>query len=271
MKLTVMMFAAALMLAGCKGGSSAEKVSDYGADPKKAESIYSYTPTTGVMVDEFRSDDGWKYVCASALMGVSSEHHRLYSPNGNLRVIMGGASETGGAYGWRIDYGADGKVKAVCDLGMLTDSEYGRLSKGSSYALETLRGKLTDSKCRAVYEVERNYKDEIVRVGSIEGIGGYRAEVYIKEWGPFWISDVDGGRFGFFVKLKPEGTKGGQNVELLYCNDKLIAEAAYENGKTRKVRTYNSHGQLAGTYKNCTEAPEDIAFRDYGSLIVKFF
>ena len=41
MKLTVMMFAAALMLAGCKGGSSAEKVSDYGADPKKAESIYS--------------------------------------------------------------------------------------------------------------------------------------------------------------------------------------------------------------------------------------
>ena len=44
----------ALMLAGCKGGSSAEKVSDYGADPKKAESIYSYTPTTGVMVDEFR-------------------------------------------------------------------------------------------------------------------------------------------------------------------------------------------------------------------------
>ena len=116
MKLTVMMFAAALMLAGCKGGSSAEKVSDYGADPKKAESIYSYTPTTGVMVDEFRSDDGWKYVCASALMGVSSEHHRLYSPNGNLRVIMGGASETGGAYGWRIDYGADGKVKAVCDV-----------------------------------------------------------------------------------------------------------------------------------------------------------
>ena len=60
-------------------------------------------------------------------------------------------------------------------------------------------------------------------------------------------------------------------MELLYCNDKLIAEAAYENGKTRKVHTYNSHGQLAGTYKNCTEAPEDIAFRDYGSLIVKFF
>ncbi len=63
---------------------------------KKAESIYSYTPTTGVMVDEFRSDDGWKYVCASALMGVSSEHHRLYSPNGNLRVIMGGASKPAG-------------------------------------------------------------------------------------------------------------------------------------------------------------------------------
>ena len=94
------------------------------------------------MVDEFRSDDGWKYVCASALMGVSSEHHRLYSPNGNLRVIMGGASETGGAYGWRIDYGADGKVKAVCDLGVLTDSEYGRLSKGSILIMASTRSKL---------------------------------------------------------------------------------------------------------------------------------
>lgn len=271
MKLTVMMFAVALMLAGCKGGSNGEVVRLWGSDPKNAECIYSYDSVKGAEVSEVRGADGCKYVCASAEAGVSSEHHRLYSPNGSLRLILGGASETGGAYGWRIDYGADGKVKAVCDLGMLTDSEYGRLSKGGSYALETLRGKLTDSKCRAVYEVERNYKDEIVRVGSIEVIGGYRAEVYIKEWGPFWISDVDGGRFGFFVKLKPEGTKGGQNVELLYCNDKLIAEAAYENGKTRKVRTYNSHGQLAGTYKNCTEAPEDIAFRDYGSLIVKFF
>lgn len=271
MKLTVMMFAAALMLAGCKGGSSAEKVSDYGADPKKAESIYSYTPTTGVMVDEFRSDDGWKYVCASALMGVSSEHHRLYSPNGNLRVIMGGASETGGAYGWRIDYGADGKVKAVCDLGMLTDSEYGRLSKGSSYALETLRGKLTDSKCRAVYEVERNYKDEIVRVGSIEVIGGYRAEVCIKEWGPFWISDVDGGRFGFFVSLAPEGKERENGVSLLYCNDRLIAETAHKNRKPTKIRTYNSFGQPIGVYKSDKENAADTAFYDYDKEIVRNF
>ena len=60
MKLTVMMFAAALMLAGCKGGSSAEKVSDYGADPKKAESIYSYTPTTGVMAVSYTHLDVYK-------------------------------------------------------------------------------------------------------------------------------------------------------------------------------------------------------------------
>lgn len=271
MKLTVMMFAAALMLAGCKGGSSAKKVSDYGADPKKAESIYSYTPTTGVMVDEFRSDDGWKYVCASALMGVSSEHHRLYSPNGSLRLILGGASEMGGACGWRIDYAENGNVRAVGNIGCLADEEYSRLSKGGNAALEVMKEKLESGKCQTQYIIERAKNGRITRAGSIVVPQGYVAKVYIKEWGPFWISDIDGGRFGFFVKLKPEGTKGGQNVELLYCNDKLIAEAAYENGKTRKVRTYNSHGQLAGTYKNCTEAPEDIAFRDYGSLIVKFF
>ena len=50
MKLTVMMFAAALMLAGCKGGSSAEKVSDYGADPKKSRKhifLYPYNRCNG--------------------------------------------------------------------------------------------------------------------------------------------------------------------------------------------------------------------------------
>lgn len=271
MKLTVMMFAAALMLAGCKGCGNGEVVRLWGSDPKNAECIYSYDSVKGVEVSEVRGADGCKYVCASADAGVSSEHHRLYSPNGSLRLILGGASETGGAYGWRIDYGADGKVKAVCDLGMLTDSEYGRLSKGGNAALEVMKEKLESGKCQTQYIIERAKNGRITRAGSIVVPQGYVAKVYIKEWGPFWISDIDGGRFGFFVSLAPEGKERENGVSLLYCNGRLIAEAAYENGKTRKVRTYNSHGQLAGTYKNCTEAPEDIAFRDYGSLIVKFF
>lgn len=271
MKFTVMAFAAVLLLAGCKGGGNGEVVRLWGSDPKNAECIYYYDSVKGVEVSEVRGADGCKYVCASALMGVSSEHHRLYSPNGSLRLILGGASEMGGACGWRIDYAENGNVRAVGNIGCLADEEYSRLSKGGNAALEVMKEKLESGKCQTQYIIERAKNGRITRAGSIVVPQGYVAKVYIKEWGPFWISDIDGGRFGFFVKLKPEGTKGGQNVELLYCNDKLIAEAAYENGKTRKVRTYNSHGQLAGTYKNCTEAPEDIAFRDYGSLIVKFF
>lgn len=269
MKLTVMMFAAALMLAGCKGGSSAEKVSDYGADPKKAESIYSYTPTTGVMVDEFRSDDGWKYVCASALMGVSSEHHRLYSPNGNLRVIMGGASETGGAYGWRIDYAENGNVRAVGNIGCLADEEYSRLSKGGNAALEVMKEKLESGKCQTQYIIERAKNGRITRAGSIVVPQGYVAKVYIKEWGPFWISDIDGGRFGFFVSLAPEGKERENGVSLLYCNGRLIAETAHKNRKPTKIRTYNSFGQPVGVYKSDKENAADTAFYDYDKEIVR--
>lgn len=271
MKLTVMMFAAALMLAGCKGGSSAEKVSDYGADPKKAESIYSYTPTTGVMVDEFRSDDGWKYVCASALMGVSSEHHRLYSPNGNLRLILGGASEMGGACGWRIDYAENGNVRAVGNIGCLADEEYSRLSKGGNAALEVMKEKLESGKCQTQYIIERAKNGRITRAGGIVVPQGYVAKVYIKEWGPFWISDIDGGRFGFFVSLAPEGKERENGVSLLYCNDRLIAETAHKNRKSTKIRTYNLFGQPVGVYKSDKENAADTAFYDYDKEIVRNF
>lgn len=271
MKLTVMMFAAALMLAGCKGGSSAEKVSDYGADPKKAESIYSYTPTTGVMVDEFRSDDGWKYVCASALMGVSSEHHRLYSPNGNLRLILGGASEMGGACGWRIDYAENGNVRAVGNIGCLADEEYSRLSKGGNAALEVMKEKLESGKCQTQYIIERAKNGRITRAGGIVVPQGYVAKMYIKEWGPFWISDIDGGRFGFFVSLAPEGKERENGVSLLYCNDRLIAETAHKNRKPTKIRTYNSFGQPVGVYKSDKENAADTAFYDYDKEIVRNF
>ena len=260
-----------LMLAGCKGGSSAEKVSDYGADPKKAESIYSYTPTTGVMVDEFRSDDGWKYVCASALMGVSSEHHRLYSPNGNLRLILGGASEMGGACGWRIDYAENGNVRAVGNIGCLADEEYSRLSKGGNAALEVMKEKLESGKCQTQYIIERAKNGRITRAGSIVVPQGYVAKVYIKEWGPFWISDIDGGRFGFFVSLAPEGKERENGVSLLYCNGRLIAETAHKNRKPTKIRTYNSFGQPVGVYKSDKENAADTAFYDYDKEIVRNF
>lgn len=271
MKLTVMMFAAALMLAGCKGGGNGEVVRLWGSDPKNAECIYSYDSVKGVEVSEVRGADGCKYVCASAEAGVSSEHHRLYSPNGSLRLILGGASEMGGACGWRIDYAENGNVRAVGNIGCLADEEYSRLSKGGNAALEVMKEKLESGKCQTQYIIERAKNGRITRAGSIVVPQGYVAKVYIKEWGPFWISDIDGGRFGFFVSLAPEGKERENGVSLLYCNGRLIAETAHKNRKPTKIRTYNSFGQPVGVYKSDKENAADTAFYDYDKEIVRNF
>ena len=103
MRLIVMAFAVAAALSGC-GTDKPREADVWGNDLKNAESIYEYDEKYGVQASSVRGADGSRYVCESAVSGISSEHHRLYSPNGNLRVILGGASEMGGAYGWRIDY-----------------------------------------------------------------------------------------------------------------------------------------------------------------------
>ena len=245
MRLTIIAFALAVALAGCSTDKP-RKADVWGNDPKNAESIYEYEEKHGVQTSSVWGADSSRYVCASAVSGISSEHHRLYSPGGNLRLILGGASEMGGAYGWRIDYGADGKVEAVCDIGVLADAEYARLLKGGGDAIAVMRGKLASPDVRMRYGVERDSGGAILRVGDVFVPGGYGAEMFIREWGPFWESDIDGGCFGFFVRLVNKEKGDAKRADLLYCNNRLIAETLYRGGKPYKVRTYNGRGQLVG-------------------------
>lgn len=243
MRLTIIAFALAVALAGCRTDKP-HGADVWGNDPKNAESIYEYEEKYGVQTTSVWGADSSRYVCASAISGISSEHHRLYSPNGSLRVILGGASEMGGAYGWRIDYGTDGKVEAVCDIGVLADAEYERLSRGGGDALAVMREKLASRDVRMRYGVERDSSGAILRVGDVFVPGGYKAEIFIREWGPFWKSDIDGGCFGFFVRLVNTEKDNANRTDLLYCNNRLIAETAYKGGKPYKVRTYNGRGQM---------------------------
>ncbi len=261
MRLTIIAFALAVALAGC--GTDKPRGADvWGNDPKNAESIYEYEEKYGVQTTSVWGADSSRYVCASAISGISSEHHRLYSPNGNLRLILGGASEMGGAYGWRIDYGADGKVEAVCDIGVLADAEYERLSEGGEDALAVMREKLASRDVHMRYGVERGSGGAILRVGDVYVPGGYKAEIFIREWGPFWKSDIDGGCFGFFVRLVNTEKDDANRADLLYCNNRLIAETAYKGGKPHKVRTYNRRGQLVGVRGCSSGNVADMAFYD---------
>ena len=261
MRLTIIAFALAVALAGCRTDKP-HGADVWGNDPKNAESIYEYEDKYGVQTTSVWGADSSRYVCASAISGISSEHHRLYSPNGSLRVILGGASEMGGAYGWRIDYGTDGKVEAVCDIGVLADAEYERLSEGGEDALAVMREKLASRDVHMRYGVERDSGGAILRVGDVYVPCGYKAEIFIREWGPFWKSDIDGGCFGFFVRLENTEKDNANRTDLLYCNNRLIAETAYKDGKPYKVRTYNRRGQLVGVC-DCGDARvANMAFYD---------
>lgn len=85
--------------------------------------------------------------------------------------------------------------------------------------------------------------------------------MYIKEWGAFWESDLDGGRLGFFVMVEKSREKNGSYVNYLYCNGKLIAELAYWKGVFIKARTYNREGVMVGMY---ADRSIDIMKQTYG-------
>lgn len=254
---TIKLIAALLIFAslwGCGGNEEKAEINIWGADPKNAECIYEDDTSLNpewFETTEDADEDGSRCVVIEHHTFATSEHYRLYSPNGNLRIFASGPQEMGGLSGYRIDYDDKGRICNVMFMGMLDDEEYRKL--GEEPSVKVMKRWLEQSLKETPIEqyasfICRNDRDEIISIGSVEIPSGYEARYYMQEWGPFWESDLNGGCLGFFVIAEKVDTTDGSYVNYMYCNGRLIAELAYWKGVFIKARTYNKKGVMVNLY-----------------------
>lgn len=242
----------------------------WGNDPKNADVIYEcgITPETdGFVIIEERDDDGSSCVRVEHNFFPESELYRLYSPNGNLRIIASGAQEQCGLDGYRIDYDEKGRICNVIFLGELDDEEYAKLGSEESSAKVFKRWLKHSLENEPMGHdstfVDRDQDGNITSMRDIDIPYDYRARLSIKEWGHFWGSDLDGGHLGFFIMVEKFRDLDGSYVNYLYYNGKLIAEMAYWKGVFIKARTYNSRGVMVNMYTDRNLDVVEQAYIDY--------
>jgi len=240
----------------------------WGNDPKGAERIYEggiTAETEGFDLIEEKDADGSRCVSVEHHSFPASELYTLYSPNGNLRIIASGAQEQCGLDGYRIDYDENGRVCNVLSLGGLEDEEYGKLGDESVKVMKRwLQHSLKDEPAGLDSTfIKRDRDGNITSMRGIDIPSDYRAKLIIKEWGPFWGSDIDGGHLGFFVMVEKIRDLDGSYVNYLYCDGKLIAELAYWKGVFIKARTYNRRGVMVNMYDDRDIDITEQTYNDY--------
>lgn len=236
-------------------------------DPIKGENIY--IDSNNYDIDEFEntnstSKDGYSLRHITHKAFAFSELFKLYTPNGNLRLVASMGSEESLIKGYRIDYEMDGSVSCVSYLGYLEEEKL-NFSTSESYDISLLNNWLKQSQIDNSadrYVIQRDENKKINQIGSVFVPSEYNVIYYLSPWGPFWSSDLDGGIISFFVLLYKE-KKDGSYVNYLYCNNKLIAELAYWNGTFIKARTYNYLGGLVDMYTDRDIEVENQAFYDF--------
>lgn len=236
-------------------------------DPANAECIFTASvdeQSEGFQTYTDTSSDGYQLTTIQHESFAFTDFYQLTSPNGNLRLVASGCSEACAITGYTIDYTPDGKVSSVNHIGDLDDNEYRKLydTDGSAEIIRDWLFTSSQSDQTEKYAIQRNESGEVTQVGTVEVPLDYRARYYLSEWGPFWQSDLSGGVLGFFVLLESEETEGSY-VNYLYCNNRLIAELAYWQGKFIKARTYNRSGVMVRQYSDRDMNVQEQAFSDY--------
>ena len=238
---------AMMLAAGCSGDPAGL------VDPENAEQIFVGNDEAESGPDflrsEFTSSDNYTLTIVEHTTHASSEFCLLRTPNGNLCLIASGAQESCALSGYRIDYNSDGKVKCVSYLGRLDEDEYYKFD-GNNGNVEIMKRWLETSRHsdnNINFEIERDEEGNVAKVGNLEVPYGFTAKYYLSQWGPFWVSDIDGGCIGFFVELIDNDIEGS-SVNYLYMDNHLIAEKAYWKGTFIKARTYNHRGCMVETY-----------------------
>ena len=120
---------------------------------------------------------------------------KLYSPAGRMLLIASGCQECGSLGGYWIDYDSRGRVVKVCSTETCYDLEF--LNEKGGEAVRQIRRLLNDSKraeSEVRYDIVRDSTGTVVRIGNVSVPFGYKGRFYVKEWGPFWESDLRGGQ-----------------------------------------------------------------------------
>lgn len=237
-------------------GCQSEYGIQWGNDPINAESIYE----CDIMPDNETFEihtivgaDKSKLVTITHNCFAMSDYYRLYSPNGNLRLIASGSQEGRCLSGYSIEYNVDGSIAEISSIGYLDDDDFYQVEEGGESSITILHNWLINSeKVMMRYPVGRDEYGRIQSVGEVHLSsyyeGQYELHFYLKEWGPFWTSDLEGGEIGLFVLVKRTDKKDGSYVNYLFCNDRLVAELAYWKDTFIKARTYNRLGQMVNIY-----------------------
>ena len=230
------LYCAMMLAAGCSGEPAGL------VDPENAEQIFVGNDEAESGPDflrsEFTSSDNYTLTIVEHTTHASSEFCLLRTPNGNLCLIASGAQEACGLSGYRIDYNPDGKVKCVSYLGRLDEDEYRKLD-GNNGNVEIMKRWLETSRHSdnsINFEIERDEEGNVAKVGNLEVPYGFTAKYYLSQWGPFWVSDIDGGCIGFFVELIDNDIEGS-SVNYLYMDNHLIAEKARSEEHTSELQS----------------------------------
>lgn len=244
------------------------KESMWGNDPKNAEKVYSLPQKSANQdfeIASYKNPDGSITYHISHSTFAMTEFYSLYSPAGNLRLMAAGSSEMADVYSYLISYNSKGQIDSISVLKPLGDMVADGMSKLTVKSAHDLFQQWIQNKnsIQYSYPVLRDSIGKVVAIGNVAIRDNYKTKLYIKEWGPFWTSDISGGMLGIFVLQEYLGDKSGSYVNYLYQGDHLVAELAYWKGTFIKARTYNHDGSMVHQYNDRNINVEDLTFRDW--------
>ena len=244
------------------------KESMWGNDPKNAEKVYSLPQKSANQdfeIASYKNPDGSITYHISHSTFAMTEFYSLYSPAGNLRLMAAGPSEMADVYSYLISYNSKGQIDSISVLKPLGDMVADGMSKLTVKSAHDLFQQWIQNKnsIQYSYPVLRDSIGKVVAIGNVAIRDNYKTKLYIKEWGPFWTSDISGGILGIFVLQEYQGDKNGSYVNYLYQGDHLVAELAYWKGTFIKARTYNHDGSMVHQYNDMNINVEDLTFQDW--------
>lgn len=244
------------------------KESMWGNDPKNAEKVYSLPQKSANQdfeIASYKNPDGSITYHIFHSTFAMTEFYSLYSPAGNLRLMAAGPSEMADVYSYLISYNSKGQIDSISVLKPLGDMVADGMSKLTVKSAHDLFQQWIQNKnsIQYSYSVLRDSIGKVVAIGNVAIRDNYKTKLYIKEWGPFWTSDISGGMLGIFVLQEYQGDKSGSYVNYLYQGDHLVAELAYWKGTFIKARTYNHDGSMVHQYNDRNINVEDLTFQDW--------